>query len=143
VSDETPATAGRLRAACMPAARAEDHVAMTLDPAASNPEHYRVVFENDRVRVLEYRDEPGDRTTPHEHPDSVMYTLSAFRRRLSTGADQKDVEIPAGMTGWVPAQQHHGENIGDTPTHCIFVELKEPTQSVPRTTPSSLGPEGT
>jgi hypothetical protein len=121
----------------------EHHGAMTLDPAVSNPEHYRVVFENDRVRVLEYRDRPGDRTTPHEHPDSVMYTLSSFRRRLSTGADHRDVEIPAGMTGWVPAQRHHGENIGETPTHCIFVELKEPAQSVtPAPTTQTLGPEG-
>jgi hypothetical protein len=24
----------------------------------------------------------------------------------------------------LPAQQHHGENIGDTPSHVLFVELK-------------------
>ena len=98
---------------------------MSLDPVASNPDYYRVVFENDRVRVLEYNDEPGDRTTPHEHPDSVMYTLSTFRRRLVAGDAQREVEISAGTTGWLPAQQHSGENIGQTPTHVIFVELKE------------------
>jgi len=97
---------------------------MSLDPAVSNPDHYTVVFENDRVRVLEYRDEPGDRTTPHEHPDSVMYTLSSFRRRLHSGDVQRDVELSAGTTNWLPAQQHHGENTGDTPTHVLFVELK-------------------
>ncbi len=48
---------------------------MSLDPVMSNPDHYKVVFENDLVRVLEYTDVPGDKTTPHEHPDSVMYTL--------------------------------------------------------------------
>jgi hypothetical protein len=26
---------------------------------------------------------------------------------------------------WLDAQVHHGENIGDTPTHALFVELKE------------------
>ena len=98
---------------------------MSLDPATSNPEHYTVVFENDRVRVLEYTDAPGDRTTPHEHPDSVMYTLSSFRRRLVSGEAQRDVELSAGTVGWLPAQEHHGENIGDTPTHVLFVELKE------------------
>ncbi|MBM7516117.1 cupin domain-containing protein [Nocardioides nitrophenolicus] len=91
----------------------------------SNPDHYAVVFENDRVRVLEYRDAPGDRTTPHAHPDSVMYTLSAFRRRLVSGERQREVELAAGTVGWLPAQEHHGENIGDTPTHVLFVELKE------------------
>jgi hypothetical protein len=33
--------------------------------------------------------------------------------------------MPAGLTGWLPAQQHAGENIGDTPTHVLFVELKD------------------
>ena len=58
---------------------------MSLDPVETNPHHYKVVFENDRVRVLEYTDRPGEKTTPHEHPDSVMYTLSTFRRRLVSG----------------------------------------------------------
>lgn len=98
---------------------------MSLDPALTNPEHYKVVFENDRVRVLEYTDQPGDVTTPHSHPDSVMYTLSSFRRRLVSGDVQREVELEAGTVGWLPAQQHHGENIGDTATHVLFVELKE------------------
>ena len=97
---------------------------MSLDPAETNPDHYKVIFENERVRVLEYTDLPGTVTTPHAHPDSVMYTLSSFRRRLVQGDVQREVEIAAGTVGWLPAQQHHGENIGETPTHAIFVELK-------------------
>jgi quercetin dioxygenase-like cupin family protein len=112
---------------------------MDFDPVTTNPAHYTVLFENDAVRVLEYRDQPGDRTTPHEHPDSVMYTLSAFRRRLVSGDDQRDVEISSGTAGWLPAQTHYGENIGDTPTHVIFVELKAGQASgSPADTP--LGP---
>ncbi|TQK69865.1 MULTISPECIES: cupin domain-containing protein [unclassified Nocardioides] len=110
---------------------------MAEDPVTSNPDHYAVVFENDRVRVLEYRDEPGARTTPHAHPDSVMYTLSSFRRRLVAGDQQREVEMTAGTVGWLPAQEHHGENIGDTPTHVLFVELKEPAAG---TGDGNLGP---
>jgi len=95
------------------------------DPVQTNPELYRVVFENDRVRVLEYQDGPGDRTSPHQHPDSVMVTLSSFRRRLVHGEREVDVELPAFETRWLDAQEHSGINIGDTPTHSIFVELKE------------------
>ena len=115
---------------------------MTLDPVATNPDHYRVVFENDRVRVLEYVDQPGHRTTPHAHPDSVMYTLSTFRRRLYAEDGQtRDVEIVAGTTSWLPAQQHAGHNIGDTDTHVVFVELKEsPTQPAAET--AVIGPSG-
>jgi beta-alanine degradation protein BauB len=96
-----------------------------FDPVATNPALYRVIFENERVRVLEYTDSPGDRTTPHDHPDSVMYTLSSFRRRLYSDDAQRDVEITSGTAHWLPAQRHAGHNIGETPTHVIFVELKD------------------
>ncbi|GAA2673007.1 hypothetical protein GCM10010412_053260 [Nonomuraea recticatena] len=99
---------------------------MSKDPAVTNPELYKVIFENDRVRVLEYRDRPGDRTVAHQHPDSVMYTLSSFRRKLSAGGREVAVELPAGQVRWLDAQEHSGENIGDTETHSIFIELKEP-----------------
>lgn len=66
-----------------------------------------------------------DQTTPHEQPDSVMYTVSSFQRRLSTDDDHRDVELHVGTTGWLPAHRHSGHNIGDTPSHAIFVELKE------------------
>ena len=81
---------------------------MSLDPVQTNPDHYKVIFENERVRVLEYTDEPGAITAPHQHPDSVMYTLSSFRRRLHMGELQRDVDLEAGRVGWVPAQEHHG-----------------------------------
>jgi hypothetical protein len=50
---------------------------------------------------------------------------------------ERDVEIGAGTTGWLPAQQHAGHNIGDTPTHVIFVELKS---SAPTLAADTLGP---
>lgn len=100
---------------------------MSLDPVTTNPGLYRVVLENDRVRVLEYRDGPGDRTTPHVHPDTVMHVLSSFRRRLhAPDGTTREVEMAAGTTAWLPAQEHSGENIGGTPTHVLFVELKDP-----------------
>jgi beta-alanine degradation protein BauB len=115
---------------------------MSLDPAVTNPEQYKVIFENDKVRVLEYMDQPGDLTTPHEHPDSIMYTLSSFRRRLVSGGMQRDVELSSGTVGWLPAQQHHGENIGETRTHVIFVELKEGTSGSGETSAAEgLGPQ--
>lgn len=111
---------------------------MTADPAETNPDLYRVVFENERVRVLEYLDRPGDRTAPHRHPDSVMVTLSSFSRRISAGGREVRVDLPAGQVRWLSAQEHSGENVGTTPTHSIFVELKEPGGAVAG---AALGPE--
>jgi beta-alanine degradation protein BauB len=83
---------------------------------------------------------PGDRTSPHRHPDSVMYTLSAFERRLIHGDQQRDVQLQAGRVNWIAAQEHSGENIGTTESHSIFVELKEPPPASPPTA-SQLSPE--
>jgi hypothetical protein len=109
------------------------------DPVTTNPGLYRVVMENDRVRVLEYRDRPGDRTTPHAHPDSVMITLTAFRRRLVAGDTTREVEMAAGVASWLGAQEHSGENIGETETHVFFVELKG-LPAAPGGEPATLGP---
>jgi len=96
------------------------------DPTITDADKYKVIFENDRVRVLEYRDEPGQATRPHRHPDSVMYTLSAFERRLvAEGGESRDVSLAAGEVRWLDAQVHSGENIGQSATHVLFVELKE------------------
>ncbi|WP_232075387.1 hypothetical protein [Phytohabitans suffuscus] len=49
-----------------------------------------------------------------------------------------DVDLPAGAVHWVGAQEHSGHNVGDTPTHSIFVELKEPAPATGGST--VLGP---
>ena len=110
------------------------------DPTGTDPDKYKVVFENQRVRVLEYHDEPGAKTSPHDHPDSVMITLSGFDRRLSLGDQSRDVTLNPNEVRWLDAQTHSGENIGSTPSHAIFVELKgDPDIQTP---PSTLGPSG-
>jgi beta-alanine degradation protein BauB len=96
------------------------------DPTRTDPDKYKVIFENDRVRVLEYRDEPGQATSPHRHPDSVMYTLSSFDRKLvDENGQSREVTLEPGQVRWLDAQVHSGENVGSTPTHVLFVELKD------------------
>jgi hypothetical protein len=114
---------------------------MASDPVVTNPGNYRVLFENERVRVLEYEDLPGHGTTEHHHPDSVMVTASAFRRRISSNGNEVEVELPAGVARWLPAQDHSGENIGQTRTHAFFIELKDPAPvSFDEQRRQSLGP---
>ncbi len=98
---------------------------MSDDPTRTDPDKYQTIFENDRVRVIEYRDTPGARTQPHSHPDSVMYTLSDYQRRLHYADESRDVVIHAGTVHWLPAESHAGENIGTTDSHALFIELKK------------------
>ena len=96
------------------------------DPIATDGDKYSVVLENERVRVLRYHDKPGDRTLQHAHPDYVLYAESSFKRRLTFPDGRKqEVDVQRGSIGWTKAHLHIGENIGDTNTDVIIVELKE------------------
>ena len=96
------------------------------DPVVTDGDKYSVVLENELVRVLKYHDKPGDRTLQHAHPDYVVYAESSFKRRLTfPDGRRQEVDVKAGSVGWLKAHIHIGENIGDTNTDVIIVELKE------------------
>jgi hypothetical protein len=46
-------------------------------------------------------------------------------RLIADSGDSRDVHLEAGDVRWLDAQTHSGENIGDAPTHVLFVELRE------------------
>lgn len=95
------------------------------DPVDTDPDKYKVIFENDKVRMLDYKDKPGEKTKQHFHPDFVLYALTSFKRliHLPTGKTIKR-EFVSGDIIWSDAQTHIGENIGITDTHALIVELK-------------------
>ena len=101
-------------------------MAHAQDPIKTDGDNYRVILENDRVRVLEHRDKPGEKTRQHQHPAFVLYAVSAFKRMI-TLPDGKVImrEFKAGDMLYSDAQTHVGENIGQTDTHVIMVELKQ------------------
>lgn len=95
------------------------------DPTITDGDKYQAVMENDRVRVLRYHDEPGAKTHQHHHPASVLYALSAFKRRLLfPDGTSKEREFEPGDVMWLPEQTHVGENIGTTATDVLLVEMK-------------------
>jgi hypothetical protein len=42
-----------------------------------------VKIENERVRVREYKDRPGEKTHQHTHPTFVLVALSLFKRKIT------------------------------------------------------------
>jgi hypothetical protein len=99
--------------------------AMAVDPVVTDGDQYKVLFENEKLRVLEHRDQPGDKTNQHHHPAFVLYALSPFERKI-TLPDGKVImrKVNAGDVIYSEEQTHIGENIGQTPTHVIIVEMK-------------------
>ena len=115
--------------AALAAAQIIGGTARADDPAQTDGDKYIVRFENADVRVLEYRDLPGERTHEHHHPAFVLYAVEPFRRKITLpGGKSMMREFKAGDIMWSDAQTHVGENVGDTPTHVIMVELKKRDQ---------------
>ncbi|MCV2368354.1 hypothetical protein [Roseateles oligotrophus] len=95
------------------------------DPLTVAPAHYKVRFENDRVRVLEGFDAPGEKIAMHGHPDTLMVALSSFKRKLTLGSGRViETESKPGDVRWMSSQSHAGENIGSTETRALFIEFK-------------------
>jgi beta-alanine degradation protein BauB len=85
----------------------------------------KVVFENEKVRVLHYRFEPGQRDEMHGHPDSVQIVLTDTQSEVTTPDGKITmVEAKAGQVVWRPALQHSVRNIGDKPIEGVLVEMK-------------------
>ena len=104
--------------------------AFAQDAVQTDGDKYKVMLENDCVRVLDYRDSPGEKTHQHSHPAFVLYALTPFKRTLSLPGGKVLVrEFKAGDVMWSDAQTHIGENIGQTPTHVVIVELKKPSEA--------------
>ncbi len=95
------------------------------DALVGAPRAYRLLMENDRVRVLDVRFKPGEKATLHSHPDHVVYVLSDARLRLSVpDGKTMDVDLKAGQAIWIGAGPHATENVGETAAHNLVVELK-------------------
>lgn len=101
--------------------------ALAQDALQTDGDKYKVLLENDCVRVLDYQDAPGEKTHQHRHPAFVLYALSAFRRSLTLPDGRVLVrEFKPGDVMWSAAQTHIGENIGASATHVLIVEQKSP-----------------
>lgn len=104
-----------------------------LDALVAAPGHHTLLLETDRVRVLDTRIGPGERTPVHTHQwPAVHYVMSwsPFVRRDGAGAVLVDTRTHAstpapGAALWgEPLGPHSLENVGSTPIHIISIELK-------------------
>ena len=95
------------------------------DPTETDPDKYKVVFENEQVRVFDYNDKPGDKTKLHHHKKFVLYAHGPFQRKIHFKDGQtSEREFKGGEVIYSDEQDHIGENIGNTNTHVLIVEIK-------------------
>ncbi|PYK60077.1 MAG: cytoplasmic protein [Verrucomicrobia bacterium] len=99
------------------------------DPVKTSPQYYKVLLENDQVRVLEYHLKAGEKEPMHSHPTGVVYVLSGGKLKFSYPDGRTEERTAAtGETIWREPTTHAVENIGDTEAHAIAIDLKTPGQ---------------
>jgi hypothetical protein len=84
-----------------------------LDPVKVDPQHYKVEFENEFVRVLRVTFGAGDKGARHEH----ILNRVVFYLNDQTTAKADDVRMAGAAT-------HSESNDGSQPAYRIAVELK-------------------
>ena len=99
--------------------------AMAQDPTEVDSKHYKVVFENDQVRVLRITYGPHEKSVMHEHPAGVWVLLTDERMKFTLpDGETKEEHGKVGDTGWADAGKHLPENLSDQAFETILVEMK-------------------
>ena len=95
------------------------------DPVPLYPDNYKVLFENDRVRVLDFQLKKGAKESFHSHPAAVTYVLSPFKIRFTFPDGTTRIrEAKAGEIFFGEKLVHASENIGESDAHGLLVEMK-------------------
>ena len=102
--------------------------AQAQDAAMAQPSSYKVVFENNKLRALEYRARPGLGVCGqgmHSHPAHLTVVLYDGKSRLKT-SDGKVTEGTSkiGDVFWSEAETHEVENISGRNSRALLIELK-------------------
>ena len=95
-----------------------------IDPVAVSPDHYKTLFEDDEVRVLEMTLPAGVSDTEHSHPNEVVYFIKGGNAKIHVGDDAMEAEIPDGHVMAHEPWTHRVENVGATDIHAIIFERK-------------------
>ena len=67
-------------------------------------DHYTVLEDNDKVRILEFRGKPGDKTAMHSHPNIVAIPLSAAKVKFTDpGGQSMEIDLAAGQAMYMDA----------------------------------------
>ena len=107
--------------------------AAAQDPARVMPRAYRVAFENDRVRVLDFVGRPGMGVCGegmHSHPAHLTIAMGDWQG-VATAPDNTTTprSKKAGDVFWSEAETHQLENTGKNNSRVMIVELKTPKKA--------------
>jgi len=90
------------------------------------PDLHKIIFENDKIRVLKVTVPPGAKAAMHWHPENINYILAPGKLTFTKpdGSTSEVMLVEGQVTSSPIASSHEVENIGDTEVQTIQVEMK-------------------
>ena len=96
-----------------------------IDPTEVAPDNYKVLFENEHVRVVEMNLKAGAKDVTHSHPDETVYFVKGGKAKIHLpDGEAAEAEIPDGGVMWHEEWTHQVENIGTSDILAVIVESK-------------------
>ena len=87
------------------------------------PETSKVLFENDKVRVVELNVKKGTKVGMHTHPAYFAYAVTAFEyKSKSAGGKTERRKVKKSGVDWSDGESHSVEFM--RPAQALVVELK-------------------
>jgi hypothetical protein len=101
-------------------------VAHAQDGKGKGAEIYKLVMDNDRVRVYQAQFKPGDKMPARNFPSHLVYMVTDGTLVFApAGRTAYEMTFKAGDTQWFPAQSRAMENYSDQEVRLLVVEIKE------------------
>ena len=96
------------------------------DPVKLEPELYKVLLDNEQVRVIDYHLPKGQKEPLHTHATPAVVYWFTDAKLLNTLPDGKSKELSgkAGQAIWRGPVTHTTENVGDAEVRALVVECK-------------------
>lgn len=101
--------------------------ALAQDATKVDSKHYKVEFENSRVRIVRAKYGPHEKSVMHSHPDLVAIFQTDGRVKFTyPNGKTEERDTKAGQALFTPAVRHLPENLTDSEMEVILVEFKTP-----------------
>ena len=100
-------------------------VLKTRDALQVDTQHYRLDFENEKMRVLRLTLKPSETVPMHDDKDVLVVCLKECHVRLTApNGRSEDIHMEAGTSRWIYGETRSEKNLGTKPVEMLFVETK-------------------
>jgi quercetin dioxygenase-like cupin family protein len=114
---------------------------LAQDPTKVDSKHYKVEFENSKVRIVRAHYGPHEKSVMHRHPDLIAIFQTDGKVKFTfPGGKTEERETKAGQALFTPAVRHLPENVTDSDMDVILVELKTPKRPAAKKPASPSAP---